>query len=447
MKSKCVLYLGLIVPSVAMAQVPTGWTFQIQARSSLDPGIVPLNLPFPSSLSGQYVSLDSDGSVVTRVVLGTGSATEGFFYGVGGVGSVIFSVNSPNGPAFSVSNDHRNGLIAIEDSGGLVIDTGGNTVIDYPPGGPEGVSNFNGMTMDSLGAICYRGDFGSEDKNIIDEFVAGVRTPVQLSNTFDGQYSFLFTPRMNEARQVVGNTIPETGASRRIVRWEADGSATTIAETGAMWNAFVNSTSIADSGDVAFSARRDADSIWEVVWSDGITTKVIADGTNPDISNSSIANFPPVVNSHGLVAFRATDIANDSTALWIGDGTDLVKLIEFDQLIETDLGMIPLGFDFGGFNGKQVTSGVIDFNENGQVAFQAFLRNGTIGIFVATPTVDPCPAPPDFVDNDILNLQDVFAYLDLFNGSDAAADLAEPFGTFNLQDVFAYLDLFNAGCP
>ncbi len=47
----------------------------------------------------------------------------------------------------------------------------------------------------------------------------------------------------------------------------------------------------------------------------------------------------------------------------------------------------------------------------------------------------------------VLNLQDVFAYLALFNASDPAADLAAPFGTLNLQDVFGYLDLFNTGCP
>ncbi|MBL4591931.1 MAG: choice-of-anchor B family protein [Phycisphaerales bacterium] len=46
-----------------------------------------------------------------------------------------------------------------------------------------------------------------------------------------------------------------------------------------------------------------------------------------------------------------------------------------------------------------------------------------------------------------LNLQDVFAYLALFNNSDPSADLAAPFGQFNLQDVFAYLGEFNNGCP
>ncbi|MCA9304574.1 MAG: hypothetical protein KC996_10675 [Phycisphaerales bacterium] len=433
---------GAVTP--LFGAVPTGWTFQIQARSSLDPGIAPLNLPFPSSLSSQYVSLDNDGSVVTRVILG-GSATEGFFYGINGTGGIILSVNSPE-PAFSAYHDHRDGLIALEDAGSIVIDTSGNLMIDYPPGGPEGVSNFSGMTMDSSGAICYRGDFGSEDKNIIDEYIDGVRSPTQLANTYDGNYSFLFAPRMNESRQVVGNTIPQTGPTRRILRWEPGGSATTIAETGANWNSFVNSTAIADSGDVAFSARRTADSVWEVNRSDGSVVTMIADGNDPDISNSSIANFPPSVNSDGWVAFRATDVAFNSTALWVGDGENLVKLIEYDQMIDTDLGPLALGFDFGGFTGKQVTNGVVDINDNGQVAFEAFLRNGTIGVFVATPVAaDPCPSPPDFVDDDQLDIFDVFAFLDAYAAMDPAADFTGE-GTFDIFDVFGFLDVFNAGC-
>ncbi|MBL4590684.1 MAG: S8 family serine peptidase [Phycisphaerales bacterium] len=46
-----------------------------------------------------------------------------------------------------------------------------------------------------------------------------------------------------------------------------------------------------------------------------------------------------------------------------------------------------------------------------------------------------------------LNLQDVFAYLALFNSADPSADLAKPIGVLNLQDVFAYLGEFNNGCP
>ncbi|MBL4592110.1 MAG: hypothetical protein JKY96_09145, partial [Phycisphaerales bacterium] len=47
-----------------------------------------------------------------------------------------------------------------------------------------------------------------------------------------------------------------------------------------------------------------------------------------------------------------------------------------------------------------------------------------------------------------LNLQDIFAYLALFNAADPAAELTgdNPVN-LNLQDIFAYLASFNAGCP
>ncbi|MBL4591078.1 MAG: hypothetical protein JKY96_03875 [Phycisphaerales bacterium] len=51
---------------------------------------------------------------------------------------------------------------------------------------------------------------------------------------------------------------------------------------------------------------------------------------------------------------------------------------------------------------------------------------------------------PDIDGNGVLNLQDIFAFLDLFNNQDPIADLTND-GVINLQDIFAYLDLFNAG--
>ncbi len=51
---------------------------------------------------------------------------------------------------------------------------------------------------------------------------------------------------------------------------------------------------------------------------------------------------------------------------------------------------------------------------------------------------------PDLDGNGVLNLQDIFAFLDLYNAEDPQSDLTED-GIFNLQDIFAYLDLFNAG--
>ncbi len=432
---------------VVLAEVPVGWTFEIQCRSSLDSGIPAFNLPFPSSLSSQYVSLGEDGGVAIRAFLG---GEEGVFYGKDGVGGIIFSQLSPLDPIWSTTLDLRNGMIAIEQGGfgdgAELYDTSGNLLNTFTIGGAEGVAGFSGVTLTSDGAICYKADFGATgDKMMIDQFKDMGRVQESVANTFDGLYSFLFAPEINDSRQVVTNTIPATGASRRIVRIEPDIGTQTVAETGAEYNSFVNSTAIAQDGSAGYTARRNSDSVWQVNHWDGTTgvTTMIADGTDADIQNGSFANFPPVVNSNGWVAFRATDEANDSTAIWVGDGENLVKLIEYDQMIATDLGDLPLGFDFGSGPGKQVTSGVIDINDQGQIAFSAFLRNGTVGVFVATPVLE-CIA--DLNGDHETDFADISLFLAGFTGMDPVSDINGD-GEYDFIDISLFLESFTAGCP
>ncbi len=427
------------------AQVAQEWTFELQARSTLDSALPGYNLPFPSSLSSQYVSIDEEGGVAIRAILG---GQEGLFYGKDGKGGIIVTGNGGGDPFWSATLDARNGMIGIEQGsfsdGAYLYAIDGTLLRTFAPGGSEGVSGFSGVTITSEGALCYRGDFGfTSDKVVIDEYIGNTRTQTLITDT-TGDYTFLLSPEINDARQVLINTIPLSGPTRRIVRFEPDGSPTTVAETGAMFNSFVNSTAIAQNGDVAFSGRRTGDSVWQVTRWDGSALIPIVDGNNPDIVNSSFANFPPVLNSSGLVAFRATDSSNNSTALWVGDGTDLVKLVEYDQMIETDLGPIALGFDFGPGTGRQVMNGVVDINENGQVAFAAFLRNGTIGVFVATPAASACVA--DFDQNGDLDFFDVSAFINAFQGQDPAADLNDD-GLFDFFDVSIFINAYNAGCP
>lgn len=59
-----------------------------------------------------------------------------------------------------------------------------------------------------------------------------------------------------------------------------------------------------------------------------------------------------------------------------------------------------------------------------------------------------CPAPctADLTGDGVLDIFDIFAYLDLFNTSDPGADITGD-GVLDIFDVFVFLDLFNAGCP
>lgn len=55
-----------------------------------------------------------------------------------------------------------------------------------------------------------------------------------------------------------------------------------------------------------------------------------------------------------------------------------------------------------------------------------------------------CPA--DMNPDCVLNIFDVFAFLNAFTSGDPAADFTGN-GTFDIVDVFAFLNAYNAGCP
>ncbi|MEM7756100.1 MAG: GC-type dockerin domain-anchored protein [Planctomycetota bacterium] len=445
----------------ALAQVPQSWDIDIIARSSLDPAIPAFRLPPGSSLSSQPVSLDDLGGIAVRAFLSgavSGNLTEVVFYGTRDDAVFIATANNPNDVAFGPAVDAFGGRVAVPDAffnggGATVYDTFGVELERFDPGGPLAISGIGGPTLSADGAIAYRGDFGFiGDRVVIDEFVNGVRTQTPIADDFSGTFDFLLTPRMNANRQVVINTIPASGPSRRIIRFDptpGGPTAFTVAETGARWDSFVNSTGIGTDGSISFTARRTADGIREVVLADpqgNFTT--IAEGNQNGISNANLANFPPVNNANGLAAFRVEDTSG-STALYVGDGSDLVRIVGAGEPLPTDLGSIPAGFDFGGTTGVQTINSSIDINDQNQIAFAAFLQNGTIGVFLATPAPadPPCNIADLAVPFGFVDLSDVDAFIAAFATGDPLADIAAPFGFVDLTDVDAFIAAFLAGCP
>lgn len=445
---------GICVASSSSA-TPENWTIELVCRSSLDPGTPAYRLPFPSSLSSQYVSLDEQGRVAIRTFLGTGSATEAIFVGSPAGGGIVLSVNDPD-PVWSTSIDHRNGRFAVQDAtfgpgGASVYDHTGSLFERYDIGlyGVDG-----GLSLADDGAIGYRALVGLAGRAVVlDEFIGGVRQQTEIFSTLNpaDNVDFILTPAMNASKSFIVNHIPLTGPTRRILRFDPGAGGYTswvVAETGGEFNAFVNSTAIAPDGKAAFTGRRSADSVWQVSRRDDASSPIvpIARGGDMGIVNGNLANFPPVVNSGGLVAFRVQDSAG-STALYVGDGDSLVRVIGFGDTVETDLGELAVGFDFGGTTGVQVMNGVVDINDAGQVAFAAFLENGTIGVFVATPEAGGCNDADLAEPFGVLDLADVQAFIAGFLSQDPIADLTEPFGVWDLADVQVFVAAFVAGCP
>ncbi len=54
--------------------------------------------------------------------------------------------------------------------------------------------------------------------------------------------------------------------------------------------------------------------------------------------------------------------------------------------------------------------------------------------------------PADLTRDELINLQDIFAFLELFNKQDPAGDTNED-GSFDFDDVMGFIEVFGSGCP
>ncbi len=73
-------------------------------------------------------------------------------------------------------------------------------------------------------------------------------------------------------------------------------------------------------------------------------------------------------------------------------------------------------------------------------------RPVVVDFIMPAPINDPCPSPPDFVDDDQLDFFDVSVFLGLFANGDLDADINDD-GFLNFFDVSDFLNAFAAGCP
>ena len=65
-------------------------------------------------------------------------------------------------------------------------------------------------------------------------------------------------------------------------------------------------------------------------------------------------------------------------------------------------------------------------------------------VYIDDVALTDCPV--DLVDDGVLDIFDVFAFLDAFGSGDLAVEYTGD-GLLDIFDVFAFLDAFNAGCP
>lgn len=433
------------------AALPTYSTFALQARSGLS-GAPGFNLPPDGSLESQTPDIDAAGFVAIRLLKPAGDA---IFVGPGdGTGGLV--INGPTEYSGTINLDSTRGLLALALLGGgaEVRNLQGTLLLNYPIGGPQSISAVSGVHLGDGSSLLYRSVAGGVQKLVRDDTSGPTRQTTLLLQT-NLIFTSIFQPAGANGRiACVTNTIGDGSSVIRVGPTAAD--LATIASTGLTYTGFVEGIGINSAGTVAFTAHIAADGSFALLVSDGSSTQTYARVGDLGMLDAGFVATPPSINTSGLVAFRARDANGD--AIFVADGVNVARVIGDGDSIQTDLGPVLLGFD-SPVEGRQAFGGGITLNDANQIVFNAYLANGTMGVFIAQP--DPIvPACPADVDDGSgtgtrdggVDINDLLYFLIQFEqgGSDADLDNGSgtgvPDGAVTIDDLLFMLVHFENGC-
>jgi hypothetical protein len=367
----------LSLTGVAAAEVPDYNEFELQARSNLcvNEGPIVFNLPCDHFFTSGTVTLNNAGQVAIRLVVMGGTDSQGIWFGADGEGDIAYT--SPAGALVSdtVMNNHGYAVFpqSFSSLNGVYFYEHATETSDFLTNAPLGSSVWGSPQVNDDHDVAYRAGFGGGGQAYFSIDANGNGAIHAANQNADGTspYTFLFTPSLNNLRQIAGKVrVTGSGAPDQIRIFDADGSSVLITETSALdpnspFSGFDNSVSLTDTGYVAFTATRVIGGRG-VYLSNGSETIEIATVDHPEIN--SIEFFAPAANNNGLVAFRARDGQN-RYAIFVGDGETLVRVIgQFDE-VPTDLGPGQIAQH----DTSPTFGGGVAINDNGDIAFNAAL--------------------------------------------------------------------------
>lgn len=341
--SPCVIALVAVagLATSGMAQVPEWSPPQIQARSG---GPSPFNLPFGSSFSSGTPAIGTNGQIAFRLITVGTTGVAGLWAGSDGVGEVVHQ--APNAdPVVTDPGINAFGQVVFDQydlfsSDGLhrFDPKSEAVVVAVEPGGPLGIQTFGSPQINDAGAIGFRAALSSGQAHVV--VSNGVQTVLAgTPNVVSGSpYSFLFTPSLDNHGRIASKVQRSSGGNEIRIFIAGEPSiliaADAAASAGSPYSGFDNGVSLTDAGTVAFIASLVGGGRG-VFLSNGTETIEVARVGDGVVSE--IEFFNPSANASGLVAFRGRD-ANGLRAIFVGDGTTLVRAIGDRSPVPTDLG-------------------------------------------------------------------------------------------------------------
>lgn len=434
---------------VAHADVPTYAAPSLQLRSNIVDGF---NLPPNSTFNSGTPALGDDGSVAMRLIVVGGTGRSGIWRGPGdGTGEVVAQAPpelltgdaaiAPDGSViFEIFDVFSEGIFRVAP--------GGDTPeLLVAPGGPFNVDFFSDPRPLAGGGLAFRGGNFGGDRWIRFTPGKGAGTQESFVSENDPGIGFIFVPGADASGRMIGKVRlgSASGSSPdEIRRYDGPGSFDVLAEdadadASSPFSSFDNSVGATPDGRATFNANLVGGGRGVfLAGDDGIVT--IATTADPLVSDISF--FRPVGNAAGVVAFRGTD-GNGLDAIFVGDGTTLVRLVGEHDLIETDLGLGRIDQN----DGSVTFGGSPAIDADGSVAFAATLTPadddqiewGT-GVFVARAT--PAAEPADINGDGTVDFDDLLAVLAAFGTSDPDADV-DGDGTVEFDDLLAVLAAFD----
>jgi hypothetical protein len=388
------------------SNLSSSYTYQLQARC--DSGALlrvrqsvvehthTYNLPDCYSFGNISPTINNQGNVAFKVL---GSRNQAIWYGTDCTGRLVYT--APKAAFLSKVSLNNQGCLVWEQlrsrsGNGIWLYDAAKDTSNQLTTSPIGSCGWAAATINDQGCVGFRAKFAEAYGLAIYHATSEMTTStLALMSNLDAAsiYSFLFLPAFNNQGKIaakvrlgepgdIGNERPD-----QIRIFEPDGDSKLIVancnyDADLPYQSFDNSLGFNDNGQVALIASLKSGQRG-VFRFDAEGVKAIALEGNSQISR--IERFPPKLNNHGLIIFRAFD-SHGLRAIWAGDGITLHKVVSEGDLLPTDLGILKLARPDEG----AVFIGTPDLNDQAEIVFAASLsdiQNPRIGfgagVFVA----------------------------------------------------------------